>query len=67
MKPNTWMFFLFVFFDVTLYGLLGNVVGNSFFASLSQLKALWNNEVVIVHLLENMVEKCENPPAMVKM
>ena len=67
MKPNTWTFFLFVFFDVTLYGLLGNVVGNSFFASLSQLKTLWNNEVVIVHLLENMVEKCENPPNMVNM
>ena len=62
-----WSILLFVFSDITLNGALGNVVDNAFFASLSQLKALWQNEVDIVQMLRNVVDKCENPPTSVTM
>ena len=62
-----WSILLFVFSDITLNGALGNVVDNAFFASLSQLKALWQNEVDLVQILRNVVDKCENPPTSVTM
>ena len=59
--------FLCVFSDITFYRVLGNVGGHALFASISQLKDLWHNEVLIAQVLERIVEHCENPPTSITM
>ena len=61
------IFFLYMVTDMKLHGVLCKVGGHALFASLSQLEDLWRNEVIIAQLLENMVEKCKNPPASINM
>ena len=67
LKTIPWIFFLCVFSDISFNGVLGNVGGHALFASISQLKDLWHNEVIIAHVLERMAEKCENPPTSITM
>ena len=67
LKMSHWIFFLCVFSDISFYGVLGNLGGHALFASLSQLKDLWHNEVIIAQVLERMAEKCENPPTSITM
>ena len=62
LKIIPWIFFLYVFSGISFCGVFGNFGGHALFASLSQLKDLWHNEVIIVGVLERMVEKCRNPP-----
>ena len=66
-KMIPWIFFLCVFSDISFYGVFGNLGGHALFASLSQLKDLWHNEVIIAQVLERMAEKCENPPTSITM
>ena len=67
LKMIPWIFFLCVFSDISVYGVLGNLGGHALFASLSQLKDLWHNEVLIAQVLERIVEHCENPPTSITM
>ena len=63
----SWTIFLCMILDITFYGALGNVGGHALFASLSQLKDLWINDVNIVQMLSRMVRKCQNPPTSITM
>ena len=67
LKIITWISFLCVFSDISFYAVLANVGGHALFASVSQLKDLWHNEVIIAQVLERMVEHCENPPTSITM
>ena len=67
LKTIPWIFFLCVFSDISFNGVLGNVGGHALFASISQLKDLWHNEVLIAQVLERIVEHCENPPTSITM
>ena len=67
LKMSHWILFLCVFSDISFYGVLANVGGHALFASVSQLKDLWRNEVMIAQVLERMVEHCENPPTSITM
>ena len=67
LKIIPWISFLCVIADISFYGVLGNVGGHALFASISQLKDLWHNEVIIAQVLERMVEHCENPPTSITM
>ena len=61
------IFSLFVITDIKLYGAPSNVGGHTLFASLSQIEDLWQNEVIIVQMLEQMEEICGNSPTSVNM
>ena len=61
------IFTLFVVTHIKLYAVLGNLGGHAVFASLSQLEDLWQNEIIIVQILEKMVEMCGNSPTSVNM
>ena len=67
LKIFPWISFLCVFSNIRFYGVSGNVGGHALFASISQLKDLWHNEVIIAQVLERMAEKCENPPTSITM
>ena len=67
LKTIPWIFFLCVFSDISFYGVFGNLGGHALFASLSQLKDLWHNEVSIAQVLERMAEKCKSPPTSITM
>ena len=64
---NSLIFILFVFSEIRKYGVMGSVGGHALFASLAQLKVLWQNEIMAAQLLEKIVGKCHNPPTAVKM
>ena len=53
--------FLFLNFMIT-NDVLANVGGHALFASLSQLKDLWYNEIRTVHLIEALLNHSEKPP-----
>ena len=67
LKIFPWISFVCVFSDIRFYGVSGNVGGHALFASISQLKDLWHNEVLIAQVLERIVEHCENPPTSITM
>ena len=67
LKIFPWISFVCVFSNIRFYGVSGNVGGHALFASISQLKDLWHNEVLIAQVLERIVEHCENPPTSITM
>ena len=67
LKIFPWISFVCVFSDIRFYGVSGNVGGHALFASISQLKDLWHNEVIIAQVLERMAEKCKSPPTSITM